>query len=128
MPAALAASDIAAFPVTQAEAFGRGAVEAQAMGVPVIASNLGGFTETVVEGETGLLTPPGVPVALAAALEQLINVGPQARAALGAKARERARRLYSVATLQSATLAVYEQLLKAKSARGAARGRGEMVL
>src|SRR5262249_46169409 len=43
VPAALAASDIAVFPSIEPEAFGRGAVEAQAMGVPVIASNYGGL-------------------------------------------------------------------------------------
>ena len=111
MPLAFAASDIAVFPVIEPEAFGRGAVEAQAMGVPVIASNLGGFTETVVEGTTGLLTPPGDAHSLAAALERLIDAGPQGRAAMGENGRKRARALYSTAALQAATMAVYERVL-----------------
>lgn len=110
MPAAFAASDIAVFPVIEAEAFGRGAVEAQAMGVPAVASNLGGFTETIVDGETGLLVPPGVAVALAVALERLLDLGRDGRAAMGHLARDRARALYAVSTLQAETLAVYRRL------------------
>jgi glycosyltransferase involved in cell wall biosynthesis len=81
------------------------------MGVPVIASNLGGFTETVVEGETGLLVPPGSAQALAAALERLIDAGASARAAMGQAGRQRVAALYSTAALQAATMAVYQRLL-----------------
>jgi glycosyltransferase involved in cell wall biosynthesis len=124
MPAAFAASDIAVFPVTDPEAFGRGAVEAQAMGIPVIASQLGGYTETVVEGETGLLVPPGAATALAGAIERLIDAGPQERTAMGRRAAARARALYSKSALQKATLAIYRELLsesvdKGRQSRGA---------
>jgi glycosyltransferase involved in cell wall biosynthesis len=110
MPAAFAASDVAVFPVTEAEAFGRGAVEAQAMGVPAIASNLGGFSETIVDGETGLLVPPGAAIVLAGAIERLIDLGRAGRAAMGHLARDRACRLYATTTLQAETLAVYERV------------------
>jgi len=112
MPTAFAASDIAVFPVIEAEAFGRGAVEAQAMGVPAIASNLGGYTETIVEGETGFLVPSGAAQALAGAIERTIDLGPEARAAMGRLGRDRARSLYSKTALQTATLAVYQRLLR----------------
>ena len=111
MPLAFAASDIAAFPVIEPEAFGRGAVEAQAMGVPVIASNLGGFTETLVENETGFLVPPRSASALAAALERMIDAGASARAAMGQNGRQRVRTLYSTAALQAATMAVYQRVI-----------------
>ena len=128
MPAALAACDVAVFPVIEAEAFGRGAVEAQAMGVPVIASNLGGFTETIVEGETGLLVAPGVAGALAAALERMADMGLEERRAMGVRARARARQLYATATLQSATLAVYRHVLDGAQAKAAASERNKVVL
>ncbi|WP_349258114.1 glycosyltransferase family 4 protein [Vitreimonas sp.] len=112
MPLAFAASDVAVFPSIEPEAFGRGAVEAQAMGVPVIASNLGGFTETVVEGETGLLVPAGNVTALAGAIERFIDMGPEARAKMGQNGRDRVRALFSKEALQTATLAVYERLLR----------------
>ncbi len=112
MPTAFAASDIAVFPVIEAEAFGRGAVESQAMGVPVIATNLGGYTETIVEGETGFLVPPNAPQALAGAIERMIDIGPSARATMGAMGRDRVRAQYSKTALQKATLAVYERVLR----------------
>ncbi len=127
MAAALAACDLAVFPVTEAEAFGRGAVEAQAMGVPVIASNLGGVTETIVDGETGFLVPPGVGLALAAAIERYVDMSEGERREMGARARERAHRLYATSTLQSATLAVYRRLLDGAASKSSARGRNEAV-
>jgi glycosyltransferase involved in cell wall biosynthesis len=124
MPLAFAASDFAAFPVIEPEAFGRGAVEAQAMGVPVIASSLGGYTETVVDGETGLLAPPGSPAPWAAAIVRMVDAGAQRRAEMGAAGRDRVRRQYSKLALQTATLAVYQQVLRqaGKTARTSMAG------
>jgi glycosyltransferase involved in cell wall biosynthesis len=110
MAAALAASDIAVFPVIEPEAFGRGAVEAQAMGVPVIASSLGGFTETVADG-VGVLAPPGDAQALASALERLIDIGPEKRAEMGRAGQSRVQSLYTKTALQQATLAVYRRVI-----------------
>lgn len=121
MALALAAADVAVFPVTEPEAFGRGAVEAQAMGVPVIASNLGGFTETIVEGETGFLVPPGSAPSLAAALERMIDGTHAARAEMGRNGMQRARALYSTATLQAATMAVYQRVLGERTRNESAR-------
>jgi glycosyltransferase involved in cell wall biosynthesis len=128
MPVALAASDFAAFPVIEPEAFGRGAVEAQAMGVPVIASNLGGFAETVREGETGHLVPAGLAPALAAAIERMIDLGSETRAAMGQNGSERVRQLYSKTALQTATLAVYERVLRDAANRRIAKPEGAPVL
>jgi glycosyltransferase involved in cell wall biosynthesis len=128
MPAAFAASDFAVFPVIEAEAFARGAVEAQAMGVPVIATNLGGFTETVVEGETGFLVPPGAAQALAGAIERMLDLGAEGRAAMGRKGRDRVRRLYSKTALQTATMAVYERVLIDRAEQRAAKREGAPVL
>lgn len=124
MPEALAASDLAVFPVIEPEAFGRGAVEAQAMGLPVVASQIGGFTETIVDNETGLLVPPGSASALANALERVLDLGADARAAMGKRGADRARDMYSTAALQSATLSVYQSLLpKGRDSKHAGRTR-----
>jgi L-malate glycosyltransferase len=56
------------------ETLGLSALESQAMGVPVVASRIGGIPESVVDGETGILVPPRDSQALAAAiLELLLN-------------------------------------------------------
>ena len=128
MNLAFAASDIAVFPVTEPEAFGRGAVEAQAMGVPVIASNLGGFTETVIEGETGFLAPPGAAQALAGAIERMLDLSPEQRAAMGRKGRDRVHQLYSKQALQTATMAVYQRVLREAAERLAGKPEGAPVL
>jgi glycosyltransferase involved in cell wall biosynthesis len=111
MPAALAAADVVLAPSLEPEAFGRVAAEAQAMARPVVAADCGGFTETIVAGDTGLLTPPGDRDALAAAIEDMMAMGPEGRAAMGAKGSARARRLYAASALQEATLRIYDQLL-----------------
>ncbi|MBI1340403.1 glycosyltransferase [bacterium] len=111
MPAALKLSDIVLAPSTEAEAFGRVAAEAGAIGRPVAASNLGGQREVVVDGETGVLTPPGDAEAVAKSLRALIEMGPGGRAALGDAAQRRVRALYTTRALQTATLDVYRRLI-----------------
>jgi glycosyltransferase involved in cell wall biosynthesis len=128
MPVAFAAADIAVFPVIEPEAFGRGAIEAQAMGVPVIASNLGGFTETIVEGETGFLAPPGVAAALAGVIERMMDAGAQIRKQMGGRGRDRVRQLYAKTTLQTATLSVYRRLLTGVAERRGAKKKRAPVL
>jgi glycosyltransferase involved in cell wall biosynthesis len=111
MPAAIAAADVILTPSLAPEAFGRVAAEAQAMARPVVAADCGGFAETIIAGETGLLTPPGDRDALAAAIEDMMAMGPEGRAEMGAKGRARAQRLYAASALQEATLRIYDQLL-----------------
>src|SRR5439155_1687474 len=53
-------------------------LEAMSYHLPVVASNVGGITDIVADGETGLLVPPADPVALAAALERLATDAPLA--------------------------------------------------
>jgi glycosyltransferase involved in cell wall biosynthesis len=115
MPAAFAAADLAVFPSTDPEAFGRGAVEAQAMGKPVIASDSGGYTETIEAGVSGLLTPPGDAGALAAAIAEVLDMPAEARVRMGEAGAARVRSRYSVAALQQGTLRVYARVLEARS-------------
>ncbi|NWG52699.1 MAG: glycosyltransferase family 4 protein [Hydrogenophilaceae bacterium] len=111
MPAALRAADVVVTPSLEPEAFGRSAAEAQAMGVPVIASEEGGFAETVAAGESGMLAPPGDVEALAAAMTEMIEMSETMRRTMGEKAASRARALYAKEALQTATLRIYERLI-----------------
>ncbi len=115
MPAACLLSDVAILPTIVPESFGRAAVEPQAMGRPVIASAHGGTVETVVDGVTGWLVPPGDADAWAAALVRAIDAGPQQRAEMGRTAMSRARQLYRVDAMCAATMAAYERVLEARA-------------
>jgi glycosyltransferase involved in cell wall biosynthesis len=111
MPAAYLASDFALAPSLDPEAFGRTAVEPQLMGRPVLAADHGGARETVVDGETGWLVAPGDVEAWARALGEAISAGPSRRAAMGEAGQARARELYSLEAMTSATLDLYLKLL-----------------
>ncbi len=115
MPAALAASDIVLAPSVRPEAFGRIAVEAGAMGKPVIVSDHGGARETVVDGETGVRVAPGDPAALAGAIRLLMSLKGPAFTSMGEAGRKRVSERYTTAGLQAATLRVYTDLLDADS-------------
>lgn len=54
-----AAMDLLAMPSIESDTFGRVSIEAQACGVPVLGSQLGGIPETMLPGDSGLLLPPG---------------------------------------------------------------------
>jgi glycosyltransferase involved in cell wall biosynthesis len=65
----------------------------------------------VRHGETGWRIAPDDPRALAAALDVALGLSPEARAALGARARAAVQARFSTAAMQDATLAVYNELL-----------------
>ncbi|MGD9500951.1 MAG: glycosyltransferase family 4 protein [Methyloceanibacter sp.] len=128
MPAAFLAAEVALVPSLVPETFGRTSVEAQAMGCPVIVSAIGALPETIIAPEedrpgfTGWLVPPGDASALAAAIKRALNLTPEARAALGGRARAHAAAQYTLRAMQRATLEVYDELLGTALAAGFDRG------
>ena len=111
MPAALMLADVVVHASTDAEAFGRTVIEAQAMARPVIASDLGAPRETVAEGITGWRIPPGDAAALAEAISKALTLPSAKRAALGARARAAVLSGYTTEAMQAATIAVYRELI-----------------
>jgi glycosyltransferase involved in cell wall biosynthesis len=111
MPAALMLADVVVHASTDAEAFGRTVIEAQAMARPVIASDLGAPRETVAEGITGWRIPPGDAAALADAIGKALALPPAESAALGARARAAVLSGYTTEAMQAATIAVYRELI-----------------
>jgi glycosyltransferase involved in cell wall biosynthesis len=92
------------------EGFGVACLEAMAHGRPVVASAVGGLLDLVVDGETGLLVPPGDVPALRAALERLLG-NAELRERLGAAARERVRDHFAWPAVTDATIEAYEAAL-----------------
>jgi len=89
--AALQRSSIVVVPSVWHEPMGRVAAEGMLVGRPVVASNVGGLTDIVEDGLTGLLVPPGDAGALARALDALLD-NPELRARMGQAGQLRARR------------------------------------
>lgn len=118
MPAAYLAAAAIVAPATEPEAFGRVAVEAQAMGAPVIVSDIGAAPEIVPAPPqtprhlaTGWRVPPGDPVALAQAIGEALAMKASARDELTVRARRNVQERFSVEEMQRATLDVYKRLL-----------------
>ena len=111
MPAALMAADIVVHASTQAEAFGRVVVEAQALGRPVIATDLGGPAETVEHGVTGWRVPAGDAATLAEAIEAVLALPAETLEAVGTQARAAVLQRYTVSRMQAATLGVYREVM-----------------
>jgi glycosyltransferase involved in cell wall biosynthesis len=119
MPAALLAAAVVVIPSTEPEAFGRVAAEAQAMGTPVIVSDLGGLPEIVLAPpdidlalRTGWRVPAGDAKALAVAIFNALSLGATARDALSLRARTHVLRQFSVERMQAETLAAYAALTR----------------
>jgi glycosyltransferase involved in cell wall biosynthesis len=79
---------IALIPSTCPDACPTVAMEAMAMGRPIIASRIGGLTDIIVDGQTGLLVPPGDPQALGEAIQSLLD-DPEQRECMTMMARQR---------------------------------------
>ncbi len=117
MPAAYMLSDVVISASTDPEAFGRVAIEAQALGRPIIATNHGGAKETVLENVTGWLIPPSDSAAMAAAIEKAISLSPSKRATLAVKATDNIRNNFSTETMCKKTLDVYDEVLADRAAK-----------
>ncbi len=85
-------------------------LEAQAHGIPAVASRVGGVPEAIADGETGLLVPPGDAEAFAAALRRLA-ADPVLRLRMGAAARRRAIEKFSDQRSASEVAAIYDELI-----------------
>jgi len=92
VPALLRRLDLFVMPSTW-EGFGVSALEASAMALPVVASDIHGIPDVVVDGKTGMLVPPANPQALASALETLAADG-AVRRTMGAAGRAFVERNY----------------------------------
>jgi glycosyltransferase involved in cell wall biosynthesis len=116
MPALIRSADLVAC-TPWYEPFGMTALEAMACGVPVVASGVGGLTDTVIDGVTGVHVPPRRPDRLAEVLTALLD-DDALRAAFGAASITRAHLRYSWDRVAADTHRVYREVR-----RPAARSR-----
>jgi glycosyltransferase involved in cell wall biosynthesis len=122
MPVAFLAANVALVPSLVPETFGRTSIEAQAMGCPVIVSDIGALPETIAAAETdetgftGWLVPVGDAEALAERIKRVLSLGPKEFAAIGARGSARVRALFDLSQMQFKTLAVYDELLGSRLA------------
>jgi glycosyltransferase involved in cell wall biosynthesis len=107
----LAASDLFVLS-SRSEGLPLSILEAMAAGLPVVATNVGGVPELVLDGETGFLVPPGNPQSLAGAMERLLEDS-ALRRRLGAAGRLRVEEGFHLESTRRAHLDLYTALLAA---------------
>jgi glycosyltransferase involved in cell wall biosynthesis len=112
MAAAYMLADIVVSASTRPEAFGRVAAEAQAMGIPIVATDHGGSRETVLAGVTGWLVPPDDAGALAAAIDAALKLDTAGRDARAIAGRAHVEANFSLQMMCARTLAVYQDVLE----------------
>lgn len=116
IPAAFALAHVAVIASISAETFGRTSIESQAAGCPVIVTDVGAAPENVIPASgsadfTGWVVPTADSAALAASLVEALTLSPEARAAIGLRARAHVAGQFTLQEMQRATLAVYDELL-----------------
>ena len=114
LPAFLQTLDVFALPSTW-EGFGVSAIEASAMELPVVASNIHGIPDAVRDGFTGLLVPAADPASLADALRRLIE-DPALRRRLGKAGREYVATQYDWSENAAQMTRIYERLARRPAA------------
>ncbi len=93
------------------EGLPRSILEAMRAGLPVIASDVGGVREAVVEGETGFLIPRGDAATLEERLRDLLS-SPRLRGEMGKAGRRLYEESFAFPVLVESTLALYEKILR----------------
>jgi glycosyltransferase involved in cell wall biosynthesis len=112
MPLAYSLADVVVSSSIEPESFGRVAVEAQAMGKPIIASNLGGSKETVLNKKSGLLYRHDDPRDLAKSLNTVIQLSQDEIKSMGNEGRKNITKKFDVETMCDSNLKEYIKLLK----------------
>jgi glycosyltransferase involved in cell wall biosynthesis len=106
---------LAVFPSTYGEGVPKALLEAAACARPIVAFDMPGTREVVRDGETGLLTPPGDPGRLAAAVAALAG-DPATRQRMGAAGRALAEREFAEPVIAEQTLTLYRAMLAQRTA------------
>jgi glycosyltransferase involved in cell wall biosynthesis len=110
MPIAYKISDIVISSSIEPEAFGRVAVEAQAMEKPIIASNIGGSNETIIDEKTGFLYPAGNSNILSQKLSHIFDLNEETLKSMGIEGRKNVIKKFNVEKMCFSTYSEYKKL------------------
>jgi glycosyltransferase involved in cell wall biosynthesis len=112
MPLAYSLADVVVSSSIEPEAFGRVAVEAQSMAKPIIASNIGGSRETILNKKSGFLYQHDDPRELAKSLNTVIQLSQEELKIMGNEGRKNITKKFDVETMCDTNLHEYKKLLK----------------
>ena len=112
MPLAYSLADVVVSASIEPEAFGRVSVEAQSMGKPIVASNIGGSKETIINKKTGFLYKHDDPRELAKILNTVIQLSPDELKFMGNEGRKNITKKFDVDTMCQSNLKEYNRLIK----------------
>ena len=111
MALAYKVSDIIVSASNEPEAFGRVSVEAQSMGKPIIASNIGGSNETIINEKTGFLFESNNAKSLSKQILRVVNMDETSLKTIGIEARKNAIQRFNVEKMCFSTYSEYKTLL-----------------
>ena len=111
MPIAYEISDVVVSSSIEPEAFGRVSVEAQSMEKPIIASNIGGSNETIINEKTGFLFEAGDSKNLGEKLNEILNLSEVTLNGIGAEGRKNVITKFNVEKMCNSTYSEYKKLL-----------------
>ena len=113
MPIAYEISDVVVSTSVEPEAFGRVSVEAQAMEKPILASNIGGSNETIINEKTGFLFEAGNSKNLSEKLGEILNLSEVTRNGIGSEGRKNVKVKFNVEKMCNSTYSEYKKLINA---------------
>ena len=111
MPLAYKLSNLVVSASIEPEAFGRVAIEAQSMEKPIIASDIGGSNETIVNNETGFLFESGNPESLSKKIVEVLNLDQSRLKSMGIEGRKNIIKKFNVEKMCFSTYSEYKKLL-----------------
>jgi len=111
MPLAYKVSDIVVSSSIEPEAFGRVSVEAQSMEKPIIASNIGGSNETIIDDKTGFLFEAGKPESLSKKLIHVLNLDESTLKFIGIEGRKNVVKKFNIEKMCFSTYSEYKKLI-----------------
>ena len=111
MPLAYKISDLVVSTSIKPEAFGRVAVEAQSMQKPILASNIGGSKETVVNDKTGILFEAGNTDSLSKKIIEILNLDESTLKSMGIEGRKNVIKKFNIEKMCFSTYSEYKKLI-----------------